>query len=164
MIARTLILGLLSCAIWVSAQAQTTLEDMVSQGNAGWMLGKWETSSGDGNTSLNFAWDLDKKVIVLHGKIGDMEFKGYSAIEPGTSEVRYVGFDTRGTVTRGSWGMESEELTLRIESKSEERTTKMAAVFTGSASDGLEVRLHAVNDSGSLATPARTTLKLKKAK
>lgn len=165
MIARYIVIGLLTCAAWVSAQAQATLEDMVSQGNAGWMMGKWETQSDDGNTvMLDFAWDLDKKVIVLHGKIGEMEFKGYSAIEPGGTEVKYVGFDNRGTVTKGAWGMEAEELTLRLESKSAERTAKMAAVFTGSASEGLQVRLHSVNDAGALATPARTTLKLKKAK
>jgi hypothetical protein len=60
--------------------------------------------------------------------------------------------------------MEGGELTLRLESKTADGSRKMAAVFTGSATAGLEVRLHGVDDSGSLASPARTVLKLKKQK
>jgi hypothetical protein len=159
-------IGLLTLVAWVGAQAQTNLEDMVNQGDAAWMLGKWEGPSDDGTSvTLTFSWDLNKNVVVLHGKVGsEMEFKGFSAIEPGSGEVKYTGFDNRGTVTRGAWGMENGELTLRLESKTAEGSRKMAAVFTGSASQGLEVRLHGVSDSGDLASPARTTLKLKKQK
>lgn len=164
MIYRFIAIGLLLLAGW-TGRAQTTLEDMVSQGNAEWMLGKWEGPADDGTTvMLNFSWDLNKRVVVLHGKVGDMEFKGFSALEPGSSEVKYTGFDNRGSVSRGTWGMEGEELTLRLESKTDEGTRKMATVFTGSASQGLEVRLHGVTEFGSLVSPARITLKLKKQK
>ena len=90
-ISRFIAIGLLLLA-WVSAQAQTSLEDMVNQGNAAWMLGKWEGPADDGTTvMLIFSWDLNKHVVVLHGKVGDMEFKGYSALEPGSGEVKYTG-------------------------------------------------------------------------
>lgn len=162
---RAIAIGLLTFAAWVGAQAQTTLEDMVNQGNAAWMFGKWEGPADDGTSvALNFSWDLNKHVVVLHGKVDDMEFKGYSALEPGSDEVKYTGFDNRGVVSRGTWGLESGELTLRLESKTAEGSRKMAVVFIGSTSQGLEVRLHGVSDSGSVVSPARTTLKLKKQK
>jgi len=164
-IARSIAIGLLTFAAWVGAQAQTPLEDMVNQGDAAWMLGRWEGPADDGTpVTLNFSWDLNKQVVVLHGKVADMEFKGYTALEPGSDEVKYVGFDNRGTFTRGAWAMEGGELTLRLESKTADGSRKMAAVFTGSATQGLEVRLHGVNEYGTLASPARTTLKLKKQK
>jgi hypothetical protein len=165
-IARFIAIGLLTLAPWVSAQAQTSLEDMVNQGDAAWMLGKWEGPTDDGTTvTLIFSWDLNKNVVVLHGKVGDaMEFKGYSALEPGSGEVKYTGYDNRGAVSRGAWSLEAGDLTLRLESKTAEGSRKMAAVFTGSLSQGLEVRLHGVSDSGDLVSPARTSLKLKKQK
>ena len=128
MIARYIVMGLLTLATCVGVQAQTTLEDMVNQGDAAWMLGKWEGPSEDGTSvTLTFSWDLNKHVVVMHGKVGDeMEFKGFSAIEPGSGEVKYTGFDNRGTVTRGAWGMESGELTLRLESKTAEGSRKAA--------------------------------------
>ncbi|HOY56736.1 MAG TPA: hypothetical protein PK640_01200 [Verrucomicrobiota bacterium] len=162
--ARAIALGLLTCATWTGLLAQTTLEDMVDQGNASWMLGKWQGSTDDATTvTLEFSWDLNKHVVVMHGKVGDdMEFKGYSALEPGTSEVKYTGYDNRGALSRGTWNLEAGELTLRLESKTADKNTKMAAVFTGSPTQGLEVRLHGVSDYGSISYPARATLKLKK--
>lgn len=160
---RYAMIGLAACSLWFGAQAQQNLADMVSQADAEWMFGKWQASSDSGDTvALECSWDLDKHVVVLHGKMPDSEFKGYSALEPDSREVKYIGFDNRGTVTKGAWGMESGELTLRIESQSAERTAKMAAVFTGSVSDGLEVRIHRVDDSGSIVSPARMTVKFKK--
>ena len=164
MIARLIAIGLLTCAAGLGARAQTTLQDMVDQGNASWMLGKWQGPTDDGNSAtIEFSWDLNKHVVVMHGKVGsEMEFKGYTALEPGTSEAKFTGYDNRGALSRGTWDLEGGELTLRVESRSAERNYKMAAVFAGSVSQGLEVRLHGVSDYGSIAYPARTTLKLKK--
>jgi hypothetical protein len=163
MILRYALLGLAACSLWLGAQAQQSLSDLVNEANAGWMLGKWEASTDDGSTvGLEFSWDLDKHVIVMHGKLPDSEFKGYSALDPASHEVKYVGFDTRGTLSKGTWGLEGGELTLRVESQSADRTIKMGAVFTGSASEPLQLRVHRIDDSGNLASPARMTLKFKK--
>jgi len=165
MIARYIGLGLLVGMTCMGAYAQETLSDLVAEANAGWMLGKWEAQIDSGKVTLEFSWDLDKHVIVLHGKTPDMEFKGYSARDPGsTMDVNYYGFDNRGTVTKGAWTLEGEDLVLKIESRSSERTVKMGAAFSGSASQGLTVRLHGVDSWGNLVTPARTELKLQKVK
>jgi hypothetical protein len=165
MIARCLGIGLLTAAAWLGAQAQQSLAELVSEAKADWMLGRWEAQTDNGATiTLNFSWDLDKKVVVLHGKLPDMEFKGYSALEPGAMQVNYTGFDNRGVVTKGSWGLENDELVLRAESRSAERTWKMGVVFTGKDGQELVLRLHGVGDSGELVSPARTTLKFKKQK
>jgi len=165
MIARYLGMGLVACATWLGAQAQDKLAEMVNQANAEWMLGKWEAQTDNGGTvTLEFSWDLDKHVVALHGKTPDMEFKGYSALDTSANEVKYFGFDNRGSITKGNWALEGSDLVLRVESQTGERTTKMGVVFAGNASEGLQLRLHGLEGSGSLSTPARVTLKFKKQK
>ena len=130
------------------------------------MLGQWEAPIDNGGTfALGIAWELDQHVVVLHGKGGEMEFKGYSVLEPGGAEVKYFGFDNRGTVSKGVWGLEGDELTLNIESQTAERgTRKMAASFTGNATDGLKMSLYQVGDLGGRVSPAAMTLNFKKQK
>lgn len=166
MIARYLMASLLACAAWLPLQAQPTLADLVSQADAEWMLGKWEAQlDNGGSVTLEVSWDLDKHVIVQHGKINDLEFKSYTVLEPGVPAPKYVSFDTRGSVGKGSWAMEDGNLTLRVENNSPERgISKMAVIYTGSASEGLEVRLHRLTDSGELESPAGMTVKFKKQK
>lgn len=159
-----LFLALAASLLTTMAQAQQTLSDLVQEANAGWMMGSWKATADDGGTfNLSFSWDLDKHVIVLHGKGDDVEFKGYSALEPGSDQVSYVGFDNRGTITKGKWGVENEELVLRVESQSDERTWKMAAVFTSADGGNLNLRLHRLDESGNLVSPEQTLLRFKKA-
>jgi hypothetical protein len=166
MIPRYLMIGLLTLAALVRTQAQQSLSDLVGEAKAEWMFGQWEAQTDNGGTfTLKVSWDLDKHVVVLHGKGGEMELKGYSVLEPGTSQVKYIGFDNRGAVTKGAWGMEGEELVLRAESTVPEGSSrKTAFVFAGTPSEGLQIRIHQVSGSGDLVTPARITLKFKKQK
>jgi hypothetical protein len=157
------IMAVVACLLTWNCQAQQTLADMVQEANAGWMLGTWKANTDEGGTfTLSLAWDLNKRVVVLHGKGEEMEFKGYSVLEPGSDEVSYVGFDSRGAVSKGKWGMENNELVLRVESRTETGTWKMAAVFTAAADGGLNLRLHRLDDWGSLISPEQTLLRFKK--
>jgi hypothetical protein len=143
--------------------AQQSLSDLVQEANAGWMIGSWKATTDDGGTfSMTFSWDLDKHVIVLHGKGDDLEFKGYSALQPGTDQVSYFGFDNRGVVSQGKWSMENDELTLRVESQTDEGVRKMAAVFVSGSGGGLVVRLHRLDDSGDLISPEQQLLRFTK--
>jgi hypothetical protein len=166
MMARYLAVGVLAVLTSLATQAQQSLADLVTEAKADWMFGAWEAQTDNGDSvRLNVSWDLEKHVVVLHVKMGDVESKGYTTLDPASREARYFSFDNRGSVGKGSWGMESEELVLRTESQSSERgPRKVAFVFTGSASEGLQVRMQAINESGGLVTPARMTLKFKKQK
>ena len=164
MIARYLAVGLFACMASFSAHAQGSLESLVSEAKAEWMFGQWQAQSENGDpVSLNVSWDLDKHVVLLHVKTSDMESKGYTVMEPKAELPKYYSFDNRGSVGKGSWNVESGDLVLRVESESPDRGPwKAAFVFTGSASTGLQVRMHTVESSGDLATPARMTFKFKK--
>ena len=166
MMARYLTAFWLACLASLSAQAQQSLAELVTEAKADWMFGQWEAQTDNGDTvRLNVSWDLDKHVVVLHVQAGEMNSKSYTVLDPASREARYVSFDNRGSVGKGTWGMESEELVLRTESQSSERGPwKVAFVFTGNASEGLQVRMHPINESGGLVTPARMTLKFKKQK
>jgi hypothetical protein len=164
MIARYVAVGLLAGVVSFSAQAQRSLESLVSDANAEWMFGQWQAQTEKGETvTLNVSWDLDKHVVLLHVKTGDLEAKGYTVMEPKAEFPKYYSFDSRGSVGKGSWNMENGELVLRVEAESPERGSwKEAFVFTGGASTGLQVRMHTIDSSGDLATPARMTFKFKK--
>ena len=158
-----LFLALAASLLTTMAQAQQTLSDLVQEANAGWLIGSWKATTDEGGTfDLSFSWDLDKHVILLHGKGDDFEFKGFSALEPGSDEVSYVGFDSRGAVSKGKWALENNDLVLRVETRTEERTWKMAAVFASAAGGGLNLRLHPLDEWGNLVTPEQTLLRFKK--
>ncbi len=166
MLTRYLAVGIFACLFALSSFAQPTLEKLVSDASAEWMFGKWQAETDNGDTvSLNASWDLDKHVVLLHVKVGDVESKGYTVMEPKAEQPKYYSFDNRGSVGKGSWNMENGELVLRVDSESPERGPwKAAFVFTGSATSGLQVRMHSIESSGELATPARATFKFKKQK
>lgn len=166
MIIRHLGVGFLTCLLSVSALAQRSLESLVSDANAEWMFGKWQAETDNGDTvSLSVSWDLEKHVVLLHVKVGDLESKGYTVMEPSAEQPKYYSFDNHGAVGKGAWKVENGDLTLRVESESPDRgPAKMAFVFTGSASTGLQVRMHNVDGSGDLVTPARATFKFTKEK
>ncbi len=164
MIARCVAVGLFLFVAGFNAGAQMTLPEMVKEAKADWMFARWQAETDNGQTvSLNISWDLDKHVILFHVKTPDMEAKSYSVKDPSGEEVKYFGFDNRGAITKGAWALEGEELVLKIEAQIPDRgTEKAAVVFSGTASEGLKVRMHAVDSSGDLVTPARWTLKMKK--
>jgi len=166
MIVRYLAVGLFACLLSFSAQAQRSLASLVSDAEAEWMFGKWQAQTENGDAvTLDVSWDLEKHVVLLHVKVGDMESKGYTVMEPKAELPKYYSFDNKGSVGKGSWNMENGDLVLRVESESPERGPwKSGFVFTGNASTGLQVRMHNVDSSGDLATPARVTFKFKKEK
>jgi len=164
MIARHLAVCALASIFSLSAFAQSSLENLVSEANADWMFGKWqaETENGD-KVTLNVSWELDKHVVLLHVKAGDMELKGYTVIEPRAEMPKYYGFDNRGSVGKGSWNMENGDLVLRVETEIPDRgPQKGAFAFSGTPSTGLQVNMYSIDSSGELVTPARMTLKFKK--
>ena len=166
MIARYAAVGLFACMVSFSTQAQRSLDSLVSEANAEWMFGQWQCPMENGDTvTLNVSWDLEKHVVILHVKAPDMESKGYTVIEPKAEMPKYYSFDNRGSVGKGSWAMEGSDLVLRVDSESPTRgTSKVGFVFGGSAGEGLQVRMHSIDSSGDLATPARATFKFKKQK
>ncbi len=164
MMARHLAIGVLACIASLGALAQQSLSDLVYDSRADWMFTKWEAQDDQGRTvGLEVSWDLDKKVVVLHVKMGTYEIKGYTYRDPDVMEPKYFGFDTQGTVSRGNWALDGDDLVLRLENKKLDGTIeKVAAVFGGSAADGLTVRIHGIESWGGLVQPARSTTKFKK--
>ncbi len=164
MIARIVAVGFFLSVAGFNAAAQMSLPEMVSQAKADWMFGRWEASTESGQTvSLNVSWDLDKHAVTFHVKAPDVEAKSFSVKDPSGEEVKYFAFDSRGSITKGTWALEGDELVLRTETQIPDRgTEKAAVVFGGSASEGLKVRMHSLDTSGDMVTPPRFSLKMKK--
>ena len=135
MIARIVLLGLFTAALSLSTQAQVSLANLTEEADAGWMFGQWKATDDNGNAvSLNIAWELNKKIVILHVKTSEVEAKGYTVLEPGTELPTYLGADDRGAVSKGDWNYEDGELILRLTtSRPYETPRKWAAVFAGNA-------------------------------
>ena len=166
MIKHCLTLWGVCAALSAFAQSPGSLSDLVRDAGGDWMIGSWEGSTGDGGTlTHSFAWDLDKQIVVMRGKAGDMQYMGVTALDPVSKEPRYVGFDSRGTVSKGTWSEDSGTLVLKLESESAESgKRKMGISFKKSGDGGLEIGLHRVDDNGAVAQPAGGTITLKKVK
>lgn len=164
MLLRKLLLGAALGGWLLTTHAQTTLADLVSEAQAEWMFGSWEGTTGDGTTlTHSFAWDLDKKVVVMRGKAGGTSYLGVASMDPVTGEPKYVGFDSEGSQSTGTWADESGAVALRLETTGADGTKRKWAVVFGRASGGdLEIRLHQVDQWGYLDYPAAMTVTLKK--
>lgn len=164
MINRYLALGLLACTLAFSSNAQTSLKSLVAENSVEWVFGSWKGEGDNGETgTLDMSWDLDKHLIVLHVKIGDMESKGFTVLEPNQERPSYYSVDNRGSVAKGSWDKENDEMILRVTANSAERgPRKMAFVFSGSPEKGLQVRVHAIDSDGNLEQEPKQTFKFKK--
>lgn len=164
MIRRCLILGALCTALTVLAQTPQSLADLVREAGHDWMIGRWEGSTDDGSTlTHSFAWDLDKHVVVMRGKAGEMEYMGVTALDPVSKEPRYIGFDSRGSISKGTWSEESGAVVLKLESDTADGSKRRMGVSFKKAGNGnLELGLHRVEDSGEVVQPAGATIMLKK--
>ena len=166
MIKRCLTLWAVCAGLSVAAQSPQSLSELVRESGGEWMIGNWEGATDDGTTlTHSFAWDLDKQVVIMRGKAGDMQYMGVTALDPVSKEPRYVGFDSRGTVSKGTWSEDSGTLVLKLESESAESgKRKMGISFKKSGDGGLEIGLHRVDDNGAVAQPPGGTITLKKVK
>lgn len=163
-----ILLGLsaLLCGGLLGLQAQPSLVELVDEANANWMMGTWVGTMDNGATFTHtFKWDLNKQIIVMRGEIDDMSFMGVTSVDAETGEPKYVGWDSRGSHSKGTWADEGGEPALRIESKtSDGETRKMAVVFGRGTGGTLKIALHGLDEWGYLQTPAFATLELKKKK
>jgi hypothetical protein len=164
MLLRLTLATVLAFGLSLAARAQPSLAGLVDEANYGWVFGQWKATTDSGSPiTLKVSWDLDRKVAVLHITTEDMESKGYTVLAPGAENPTYFAADNRGSVSRGEWNYEGGDLVLRLEtSRPDDSPMKWAAVFTGSPSAGLEVRMHGVESWGGLSYPARWSMKFKK--
>jgi len=148
------------------ALGQTSLEQMVKEGEASWVLGTWKGTTENGTEiTLQTRWDLKRQIIVLRGTVGEYQFLGITSVNPLSGQVEYTGFDSRGGRSKGSWDSDGQNLILTVEGTSPDgETHKVAFVFVKKERNKMDVELHEVDQWGYPVYPARGKITLTKQK
>lgn len=145
---------------------QTALEQMVKDGEAGWVFGTWKGTTENGTEiTQQIRWGLKKQVIVLRGTVGEFQFLGITSVNPLSGSVEYTGFDSRGGRSKGTWDSDGQNLILTLEATSPEgETHKVAFVFVKKGADKMDVEVHEVDQWGYPVYPAKGKVTLTKQK
>ena len=100
----------------VPSIAQETLGDLVASGGYDWIIGRWVASTDDGQKAeFDFAWALDKHVVLNSLEAGDFRYQGIITLSPTYQEAEDQGADNRGGLWKGVWSPGGDGLVRKVE-------------------------------------------------
>ncbi len=105
--------------IWAGqAKAQESLGDLVAEGGFDWMIGRWVTTTDEGERlQLIYRWGLDKHLAIIQLKAPDYEYRGMVFYVPTEDKVVQVGVDNRGGTGKGVWEPDGNKAVVKINQK-----------------------------------------------
>ena len=84
--------------------AQEKLGDLVSENGYEWIIGKWAATKDNGDKiEVEYKWGLDKCIILVDVKDGDLKAHGMIMFHPSSEEVIQIGADNKGGIWKGTW-------------------------------------------------------------
>ncbi|MBN1804642.1 MAG: hypothetical protein JW837_05285 [Sedimentisphaerales bacterium] len=146
--------------------AQQKLGDLVEEGGYGWMIGKWEATTDDGEQiKLEYKWELDKTVIMMKVKLPEDEFLAMIYYKPTDDQVVQVTVGKKGGTGKGLWEHAGDKAILKHEyTDADWQTQKMAVVHSKVDNNTMKWDIHEIYSSGELADYPNATIELKRQK
>jgi len=146
-----------------SAMGQSPLENMVEEGQMGWLLGRWTATTDEGDSiSLVYRWQLNKNMISVFFKMGDYSYQGMIFCVPGEEKVIEVGVDSRGSTVKCEWDVTWDgAMSKREASKVDGQKESMGIASSKVNKDTMKMKLYAM-EYGSLSNDAWATLEFKR--
>lgn len=144
----TVVMGL---AIFVTpSMAQETLGDLVASGGYDWIIGRWVASTNDGQkVEFNFAWALDKHVVLNSLQMGDFKYQGIITLSPTDQEAVDQGADNRGGLWKGVWSPEGDGLVRKVEHTSPDGQSRKGDIVVGKGdADTITIAIYLTDSSG----------------
>jgi hypothetical protein len=148
------------------ANAQQTLGDLVAEGGFGWMIGKWQATTDEGDkVELEYKWQLDKHLVTMQLKIPDNEFVSMIFYKPVEDQVLQVTVDKRGGSGKGVWEPHGNKAILKYEHTSADwETNKMGIAHSKIDDSTMKWEIYEMYSSGELSTYPSYTVEFKRQK
>ncbi len=130
--------------------AQETLGDLVASGGYDWIIGRWVANTDDGQkVEFDFAWALDKHVVLNSLQMGDFKYQGLITMSPTDQEAVDQGVDNRGGLWKGVWSPEGEGLVRKVEHASPDgQVRKGDIVVSKGDGDTITIAIYLTDGSG----------------
>jgi hypothetical protein len=130
--------------------AQETLGDLVASGGYDWIIGRWVASTNDGQkVEFNFAWALDKHVVLNSLQMGDFKYQGIITLSPTDQEAVDQGADNRGGLWKGVWSPEGDGLVRKVEHTSPDGQSRKGDIVVGKGdADTITIAIYLTDSSG----------------
>jgi len=142
--------------------AQENLRQMVQEGGADWMVGKWTGSNNEGRqVTVEYEWELDGHALEVDLEMGQGAYKGMIVRHPTNGEVVEAGADNGGGMTRATW---REEEGLLISERTSTRpggeVMRIAVINKQVDADHIKATVHSLSADGEIGEEAIDTVDL----
>jgi hypothetical protein len=143
-----------------TTQAQETLADHIDEQRLHWIFGEWEGETDDGETvEVSYSWGLNQNLVMGQIKTDDWEGKSFTALDPASDVVKYVGMDDRGIYASGVWEAEDGKAILKYGYETPRGESGRVGVVHSRIDDQtMKVELHGLSGNDDLVQPARATI------
>ncbi len=138
-------------AVFVApSMAQETLGDLVASGGYDWIIGRWVAGTDDGQkVEFDFAWALDKHVVLNNLQMGDFKYQGIITLSPIGQEAVDQGADNRGGFWKGVWSPEGDGLVRKVEHTSPDGQVHKGDITVNKGdADAITIAIYLTDSSG----------------
>lgn len=153
--------------IWTSgAAAQEKLGDLVAEAGFDWMIGRWITTTDDGQEiEMSYRWGLDRHLATVDFKMGEYAYHAMIFYDAAEQKIVEIGVDNRGGTAKGTWDMEGENALSKSDRRQADGQTMKAAMLNSKVdAKTMRVAVYAVDGSGERADEPWATLEFKRQK
>jgi len=166
-LSKTLLLLATVCVICAGqVSAQQSLGDLVAEGGFDWMIGRWTTTTDEGEKiQLIYRWQLDKHLVTMQLKTPEFEYHGMIFYVPAKDQVVQVGVDNRGGSGKGLWEPDGDKAVMKVEHTDVDGgTQRMALAHSRVSNETMKLQMYTVESTGELADEPWATLEFKRGK
>ena len=148
------------------ANAQQKLGDLVTEGGFDWMIGKWQTTTDQGDkVELVYKWELDKHMVCVYLKWPGYEHRGMVFYVPSEDKIVQIGVDNQGGSGKGTWEAQGNKAVHKYEHTSaNQETNKMGFIHSKVDADTMKLEFYEVSSSGELSDYPSFTSEYKRQK
>ena len=148
------------------ARAQQSLGDLVAEGGYNWMMGRWVTTTDEGDKMLlEYKWELNKYLLTVHLKSPEYEYRGMIFYDAPKDQVVQVGVDAQGGNGKGLWEPMGDKAVLKYtHTGADWSTNRMALAHSKVNADTIKVEVYDMDTSGEVADTPSGALEFKRVK